>query len=436
MLPLIISILSLVVLIRCQEENCDAACQAAFDKAYAEESSLWVSKDIEAEPFYQTPANFSGAKTGDLLSWEDITAADIRDNWQIPDGLKLSRFIFVSEDYNGSPLPASAFALLPAENSSKPLNPVVWTHGTSGRVQACAPSNHKQLYYGDTVFNLTKAGYAVIAPDYTGQGTKIPQGFMYESGFLHAADVAYSLIAARSSPIGSRLSDSWLVAGHSEGGMTAWRTNERLGRPDQCRLLRAGTFLGAVAIAPALRPIDLIPESFRRAGPDGAVGDVVSAYLLKSFSRLFPTDIREEDYFTDLARDRMVLADRACLQTGEALFQNLTVEQYYKNTSWVSSTTFQVWQESYNGAGPHRLAAPLLVTQGAADILVYPEFVEKDFNSTCAAFSESSAQFNSYAGDDHEAILTSAEPDYLSWIADRFNGVAITPGCSIHRKSG
>lgn len=39
-------------------------------------------------------------------------------------------------------------------------------------------------------------GFAVIAPNYAGLGSDIPQGFMHEADTLHAKDVVVSLPAA------------------------------------------------------------------------------------------------------------------------------------------------------------------------------------------------------------------------------------------------
>lgn len=40
-------------------------------------------------------------------------------------------------------------------------------------------------------------GYAVVTPDYAGQGSDIPLGFMNESGALHVADVSFAIVSAR-----------------------------------------------------------------------------------------------------------------------------------------------------------------------------------------------------------------------------------------------
>jgi alpha-beta hydrolase superfamily lysophospholipase len=414
------------------QDLCDAACQAAFEQFQAIEAASWVSKNITTEAFYSTPANASGAVPGDVLRWEDLSQKTVNTNFSAPAGMSISRFLYMTEDMDRKPIPASAFVLLPYNkpDPKEPLHTLVWTHGTAGRIRNCAPSNHKDLYYEwQGPYALAQAGYAVIAPDYAGQGSDIPQGFMYEAGFLHAADVAFGLIAARK-VIGHLLSEEWVVVGHSEGGMTAWRTNERLAMPDQDELLKAGRFLGAVANSPALRPLDLIPESIRRAA-GGPIGDAVSIYFLQSLALLFPEEIRVGDYLTDTALARIPLVDQACLLTGEALLSNLTNDELFKDLSWLEHPTVINWQKEYNGAGPHPLAAPMLVVQGIADPLTYANNTEWDFNQTCTSFPESKATLVLYPDADHNVAASVTQLDYLQWIKDRFDGTEAAEGCKI-----
>ncbi|GME46495.1 hypothetical protein EKO04_002272 [Neofusicoccum parvum] len=424
-----------------QTDYCNSTCQSAFEAALALESASWVSQNVTLDPFYSLPSNVSG-EPGTLLRWQDIPASQLSSNWTVPGGLSLSRFLYLSEDVDGSPLPASAFVLLPYSpvtaaddsnetNTTTPFNTVVFTHGTAGRIRNCAPSNHRGLYYEwEGPLALASAGFAVVAPDYAGLGTEIAQGFMYEAGFAHAADAALALAAARASAVGPLLSAGWVVAGHSEGGMTAWRVNERLAMADQAPLrARAGVLLGAVAGAPALRPLDLIPESFARAA-GGPVGDVVSVYLLQSIAALFPADIAVEDYLSDLALARLARADRACLITGDALFGGLTRDELYKDVSWLRHPRVVEWQRRWNGAGgPRALAAPMLVVQGEADPLTYAENTEWDFDQTCAAFPDTRATYQSYPGLNHDVSFQASQPNYVRWIRERFEGVEVARGC-------
>jgi alpha-beta hydrolase superfamily lysophospholipase len=414
------------------QEACDTACQTAFKTALQFEQSLWVSQNVTLDEFYTTPANSSGARPGDLLRWENIPREVVNTKYTPPAGMSISRFLYMTEDIDRKPIPASAFVLLPYKkpDPEKPLNTVVWTHGTAGRIRNCAPSNHKGLYYDwQGPFTLAQAGYAVIAPDYAGQGTDIPQGFMYEAGFLHAADVAYGLIAARK-VMGDLLSKEYVVVGHSEGGMTAWRTNERLAMPEQEELLKAGKFLGSVAASPALRPLDLIPESIKRAN-GGPIGDAVSVFFMQSLAGLFPDTFNIEDYVTDTVLGRIPLMDQGCLQVGRALFSNLTSEQLFKNISWLEHPDVVKWQNRYNGAGPHALAAPMLVVQGTTDPLTYANNTESDFNRTCRAFPDSQATLLLYPEADHDVAAQATQSDYMPWIKARFDGDELPEGCNI-----
>lgn len=259
------------------------------------------------------------------------------------------------------------------------------------------------------------------------QGSDIPQGFMYEAGWLHAADVAYGLIAARK-VLGNLISNEYVVVGHSEGGMTAWRTNERLAAKDQGELLKAGKFLGSVANAPALRPLSLIPESVRIAN-GGPIGDAVSVFFLQSLAKLFPKDFILKDWVTQTVLDRIALADTACLQVGRALFANLSSTELFTSLDWLKLPVVVGWQKNYNGAGPHPLAAPMLVVQGITDPLVYANNTEWDFNQTCKSYPDSQATLLLYPDTDHNVAATNTQVDYLPWIRDRFAGKKVDKGC-------
>ncbi|KAH7088004.1 Alpha/Beta hydrolase protein [Paraphoma chrysanthemicola] len=395
------------------QEACDSACQSAYQASLAIERASWVSQNVTLDAFYATPANASSARPGALLRWEDIPQTVVNSNFTPPAGMSISRFLYMTEDIDRKPIPASAFVLLPYNkpDPDKPLHTL-------------------DLYYEwQGPYALAQAGYAVIAPDYAGQGSDIPQGFMYEAGFLHAADVAYGLIAART-VIGDLLSQEYVVVGHSEGGMTAWRTNERLAMPDQAALKEAGTFLGSVANSPALRPLDLIPESVRRA-KGGPIGDAVSVFFLQSLALLFPTEFRLEDWVTNLVLARITLVEQGCLQAGRALFANLTSNELFKSLDWLKLPVVVDWQKRYNGAGPHALAAPMLVVAGITDPLTYAANTEWDFNQTCNSFPETKATLLLYPDTDHNVAAQNTQVDILRWIKDRFDGKAVEEGCHI-----
>ena len=122
--------------------------------------------------------------------------------------------------------------------------------------------------------------------------------------------------------------------------------------------------------------------------------------------------------------------DQGCLLTGRALFADLTKDQLFKNMSWLENPAVVDWQKRYNGAGPHALAAPMLVVQGVADILTYANNTEWDFNQTCKAFPSSKATLKLYPGLDHNTAGAAPNFDILRWIKDRFDGVEVAEGCA------
>ncbi|PNP73846.1 hypothetical protein FNYG_12805 [Fusarium nygamai] len=264
-----------------EPNRCDATCQIAYRKMLAMETELWVNQNITNDPFYSTPSNVSKYSTGDILKWEKIPSEQAYRRWTVPAGISLVRFFYMSEDIEGKPLPATGIVLIPYTNpqGDKPFRTVVWTHGTAGGTRQCSPSNHRALLYGwSAPFALALAGYVVIAPDYAGQGSEA-QGFMYMAGTLHAADNSLSVKAVRKA-MGSKITKEWVVIGHSEGGMSCWRTNEREARSEA-----TGDLIGAVCASPGLVPSKVLNETIRRAG-DGPAGDFLFSPSTISFKDL------------------------------------------------------------------------------------------------------------------------------------------------------
>ncbi|KAH7010660.1 secretory lipase [Microdochium trichocladiopsis] len=413
---------------------CDAQCLEAYQTSHNSERKLWATPNFSDDRFYDTPANATRAKPGDLLRWEDVSTERMSTNFTgIPGGLSVSRMIYMTEDIDRKPITASAYILLPysleiyGDLGATRFRTLAWAHGTVGHSRQCAPSNNQNLAYGwKAPIFFANSGYAVIATDYAGLGTQVPGGFRYEGGFLHAADVAYSVIAARK-VIGHLLTDEWAVVGHSEGGLTAWRTNERLAMPNQDELLKAGTFLGAVSVAPALRPSELLRKAF--AG-DGPIYAPVSVYVMKSIQGLYP-ELQIKDWLTPEARELMPLLEQSCLSAGLALYSKLTAKQVFTNTTWIDSPAFRDWESRVNGAGPHALAAPMLVVQGLDDQITYTEEFTRDFKRTCDAFPESSAELLLVPELGHDPALYAAQPYYLAYIQRLFAGTCQQRRCSI-----
>lgn len=231
--------------------------------------------------------------------------------------------------------------------------------------------------------------------------------------------------------LGRMLSDEWVVVGHSEGGMTAWRTNQRLAMPGQDRLKKAGELIGAVSLAPAMSPLDLIPKSFRLAGdkPNGPALNAV--YFLQSLAAIYPNDLKLPEILTDRALGLLPLLDQGCLETGTALLANLTTKDVFRTQAWLQNPRLREWMGKYNGDDSRALAAPMLVVQGDNDQLTYAEECMQSFNRTCKADPGARAELRLYPDLGHGGALDASPPYFLDWVAERFAAVAPREGCFV-----
>lgn len=122
--------------------------------------------------------------------------------------------------------------------------------------------------------------------------------------------------------------------------------------------------------------------------------------------------------------------DASCVYGGYYLYASLNRSQIYKSDSWISSDVAQDWKKRYMAEGLNPLAAPMLIIQGTEDIEVPVNGTIKDFTDLCHLDPTSSVQLNLYAGQDHDVVTTSTQPDYLGWVSDRFDKVLLNAGCS------
>ncbi|OJJ56524.1 hypothetical protein ASPSYDRAFT_91783 [Aspergillus sydowii CBS 593.65] len=408
--------------------TCDDSCRASYKQTLPLDSGLWENPDISSHPLYSTPENLDDYSVGSVIKWQDELASTASESFWVPSGLSLSRFSYVSQDVNGTLLPATAYVLTPYHNSrgnDTTFPVVVWAHGTAGYTSQCAPSNDKRLqYHWQAPFALAQQGYVVIAPDYAGLGTTIPNGFMYNAGIAHANDVSLAVKAARAH-LHNQLSNEWVVVGHSEGGLTAWRTAQR--EADQKRAV--GGFIGAVAISPAMEVMSLVPWVIEKAN-GGPFQEVFIPYMLRSIARLFPSfDLAK--YATKKLIDISELTTNGYLNVAIPLLWNMTLADMYLNdANFTSAPEVHQWEQQYHGNGSHELGGPLLVLHGGKDFILPHMHIEKIFDEQCDAFPKSAAQYQLLPGLDHDGVIQASHSVYFPWIADRFNGKKMNSGCN------
>ena len=127
---------------------------------------------------------------------------------------------------------------------------VVWTHGTVGVGDACAPSNNTiNTNFKVALDALLEEGYVVLAPDYEGLGT--PGIHPYLNLESEALSVIYGVTALEASNA-DMFEGSWMVVGQSQGGQAALGTAEYANLDPQ--------FKGTVAGAPASGLLEIIRD--------------------------------------------------------------------------------------------------------------------------------------------------------------------------------
>ncbi|MEC8887525.1 MAG: alpha/beta hydrolase [Pseudomonadota bacterium] len=143
---------------------------------------------------------------------------------------------------NGEIHPSSAMVIYPkTEKPSDGWRVVVWTHGTTGVGDRCAPSkmamNENFLV---TANNLLERGYVIVAPDYEGLGD---QGIHPYLNLESEANSAIYAVNAFKEKYGADLQGDWMSIGQSQGGHASLGVAQFANNDEN--------YKGAVATAPA-----------------------------------------------------------------------------------------------------------------------------------------------------------------------------------------
>ena len=403
----------------------DNATSQAVQVAADFERSNWATGSVRADPFYNVPENASASQPGDVLRVEQHTNTT---NFTLPPNLALSRFLYQTEDFNGSSIPASGFVLWPwaarnfPEVSGYPI--VAWAHGTSGISPECAPSHIRNLWYQYSApFTLALQGYVVIGVDYAGLGvgsTGVGQPITHQWGANPAGanDVFYAVEAAQKAF--PRLSRQFVVMGHSQGGGVAWAAAERQAQ------MHVDGYLGAVAGSPTTNYLGTAAESLQQSGP-------FVAFLAPTVASIFP-EFRVDSWLTGPGTKILNLFQQlnGCQSVRLEVFGDPNVS--YARAGWNTSWEFQKFNDLASSGGK-TISGPLLILQGTADDSVNPQTTTLAVNETCALVEDSNVQYVLLNGATHVPALFASQQIWLDWIAARFNQEAINPGCQFSTRN-
>ncbi len=297
----------------------------------------------------------------------------------------------------------------PAPEGGWPV--ISWAHGTVGLADQCAPSRtgmgERDLDYLSTWMDQ---GYAVVATDYAGLGTK--GGMPYLDGEVEARNVVDMVTAGRGIAQ-AQLSERWVVVGQSQGGgaaITTARYATEFGGEDLDYRGAVGTGVPAHierAVAPAgpgFPPIAL-PKGMTAYG----------LYILAGLNTSHP-ELDLESHLTDAGRARLAQAQTMCLGEFEDEVEGTVLGEMF-DRPLADIPGFEQTLTDYMGMPESGFDRPFFIGQGLKDIaIILPATLA--YGATLEANGEP-VTFRTYPTD-HSGTMAASLPDSVPFVADLF----------------
>jgi hypothetical protein len=356
-------------------------------------------RTLRLTDFYDVPQPLPPGKPGDLIRSESF------DDYDLPLSVNVVRILYHSRSATGEDVASSGVVLFPADKKPPAGGwPVIaWAHGSTGVARTCAPSLRRNLLHGPFLSMYVNLGYAIVASDYTGLGTRFRNAF--SDAPSNATDVIASIPAARAAV--PQLASRWIVMGAAEGGVTALAVAERESGNHE------SSFLGALAISNLVSTSEALQDSAYRTSTIKFVS------LIFGTKTVFP-DFKISDVLTSKGLELYSAVEQSCsdlgavseISAGDAMKpgsdQNKVVREYLDRSTLART----------------RANAPILVISGAQSVA----------NSTSQIISRMCktgdvVQWQQYPELDLGELLGDSVRDQIAWIESRFAGRPAATSC-------
>jgi uncharacterized membrane protein HdeD (DUF308 family)/pimeloyl-ACP methyl ester carboxylesterase len=374
--------------------------------------SVAVHRAQPDEPgsFYDVPSPLPDGPMGTIVRQEVV------DDYQ--PGATTYRVMYLSTGFDGRPTAVSGLIIVPdAPAPAEGRKVLGYAHGTVGVARRCGPSfqgdHWADFMRMEGLSDFIDAGYVVAATDYQGLGTTGPHPYLV--GASEGMNELDAVRAAMSMPEAGA-GDDVAIWGHSQGGHAALFSGQIA--PDYAPELH---IVGVAAGAPAP---DLV-EMFK-ANLDSTVGKVLISMALQSWAQVYD-DASLDQIVTPAARPIVRRLAKNCIFTTGQIIGSLPSSlalgiTFLSNPPWETEPWKTIVQS--NNPGQVALGVPVLLTQGAADVLIPPVVTEQLLQRMCA--NGDHVQLEMLPGIGHLDGGPAAVPDVAAWIADRFAGAAPT----------
>jgi hypothetical protein len=374
---------------------------AACSSGTASTTASTIAAPAGLPAFYAVPSTLPSLTPGALIKSEQIASAGIQG--------RVFRVLYVSEDVKGKPVMVTGLVMVPTTPPPPGGYPVVtWGHGTNGMADQCAPS----LSPADAVplaNQLLARGWVVTASDYQGEGT--PGLLPYLVGVV-AARNTIDIVRAAGHLSAAHASKEYVVWGHSEGGQTAM-FSLAIGNSYAPDL----HLMGVVAGAPPSQFQDIYV--FLKTSP-------YRYYLFMAgagFNAAYGNTVAPlSEVITDKGTSLLPVLTKGC----SGYIQKHT--QGYSLADLVKADPFTVpaWKKLLVANDPGSLttatSTPLLVIQGGSDEQIPVVTTQILMKHGCSLGQDVERWV--YPGQSHAGVIPVSGNDMLTWINDRFTGVA------------
>jgi hypothetical protein len=350
--------------------------------------------------FYDTPTLLPKGKPGELIRFESS------DDYHLSYDISTVRILYHSRSPNGADVAVSGVVLLPDGTPPAAGWPVIaWAHDFTGSARQCAPSLLKNLKDGPLLSMYASLGYAVVASDYAGLGTKFPYAALDLRS--NALDVIYSISASRAAL--PQLGSKWVAAGYSQGALVA------VGLAEAGNNLADTDYLGAVAVSGLAEPEELFQRLAQ--GPDSSF----FVFLAQGIKTVFP-QFRVEDILTDKAIPLYHYISHVCeARLGPQPPPDDILKPGWQNNPYVR----QFFARNTLGRNP--VYGPLLVISGETDSDMTSALTATLVARFCK--QKDYVVFVKYPGLNPSAVLGNSVSEQISWIHARFAGLPVPSNC-------
>jgi pimeloyl-ACP methyl ester carboxylesterase len=357
-------------------------------------------RSLPLTKFYDTPHPLPAGKPGELIRSEPY------DGYDLPYEIAAFRILYHSRSPSGEDVAVSGVVLVPGGKPPAGGWPVIaWAHDFIGSARQCAPSLLRNVNEGPLLSMYAGLGYAVVASDYAGLGTRFPHASRDIRS--SALDVINAVAAARAAL--PQLGTRWVVAGYAQGSLVAVGVAEAgsgIGDPK---------YLGAIGISGLAEPKDFFE--------DVAQGPTYSmlVFLARGIKTVYP-EFRVEEMLSDEAIRLYEYVSHACdASSGQVPAAKEMFKPDWENNRYVKEFFVR------NTLGQKSAFGPLLLISGESDTGVPSGLTATVVARLCE--QKDRVLFVKYPALDASTVLGNSVSEQVSWIRARFSGLPAPGNC-------